>query len=227
MGLSEVSVFHSIERELKYASPMLFGGYDDAERLMARFGDPDSLGYEEAFPIDLLEISPLSDKFADDLTHRDFLGALMSLGIQRSLLGDIVPDGSKAYIFCMAHISDYIIENLSSVRHTSVSVKRISPEETSLKKTEMTAKIVQTASLRCDAVVSKVYSLSRNDSAELFQKGKVFVNGRMTENPSHILKERDTVTVRGFGRFTLSETKGTSRKGKLNIEILIGGTFSV
>ena len=220
MGLSEISVFHSVEKELRFASPCVFGGYDDAERCIIRFGNPDTLGYEEKFPIDLLEISPLAEKFADDLTHRDFLGALMSLGIERSLLGDIVLDGKKAYLLCMDHIADYIIENTVSVKHTSVSIKKADINDTVLKKKELTEKILQAASLRADAVISKMYNLSRNESSELFRQGKVFINGCVTENTAHFLKENDAVTVRGHGRFVIKESLGLSRKGKLNIKIM-------
>ena len=220
LGLSEVSVFHSIEKELRFASPLVFGGYDEAERSIVRFGDPGQLGYEESFPIDVLEIAPLAEKFSDELTHRDFLGALMSLGIERSLLGDIVLDGNKAYLFCLKHISEYITDNIVSVKHTSVSIRKVDINETNLKKKEMTEKLLQTPSLRCDAVISKVYNLSRSDSAEYFRQGKVFINGCVTESTSHILKESDSVTVRGLGRFVFSKSQGLSRKGKINISIL-------
>ena len=221
LGLSEVSIYHSMESKLRYASPTLFGGYEDAERGVVRFGNPETMGYDEDFPIDLLEIAPLALKFSDDLTHRDFLGALMSLGIERSLLGDIVQDGNKAYVFCLSRISEYIIENLISVKHTSVSVRKINVDEIGvLSRKEMSEKILQVVSLRCDAVISKVYNLSRNESTELFRRGKVFVNGCVVENTSYVLKEEDAVTVRGFGRFVYAQNIGLSRKEKVNIRIL-------
>lgn len=128
LSLAELSAFKYEESNLKYASPVIYGGYEEAERVLIRFGNKDELGYEEQFPIDILEITPLAEKFADDLTHRDFLGALMSLGIERELLGDIIVRGKKAYLFCLESISDYIIENLMSVKHTSVSVKKGNPK---------------------------------------------------------------------------------------------------
>ena len=158
------------------------------------------------------------DKFADDLTHRDFLGALMSLGIERSLLGDIIVTGKKAYIFCLERISDFIIENLVSVKHTSVSVRKAEVEDVrDIPKGFEKEKMIQVASERIDAVIAKVYNISRSAAMEYFAQKKVFVNGRQTENTSLALKQDDVVTVRGYGRFKLAEIVGTSRKGKLNI----------
>ena len=87
--MAELDAFHRMEQELFYAHPVLFGGSEEAERMVVRFGDPEDMGYEEAFPITLLKIEPLLQKYADALGHRDFLGALMNLGIERSTLGDI------------------------------------------------------------------------------------------------------------------------------------------
>ena len=220
LGLSELSVFRYDENNLRYASPSAYGGYDDAERMVVRFGDKDELGYEERFPIDVLEISPLAEKFADDLSHRDFLGALMSLGIERNLLGDIIVSGKKAYLFCLDRISDYIIENLISVRHTSVSVSHGDTKSVSeLKRSELKEKVIQVASPRCDAVIAKFYNMSRNDASECFRQGKVFINGRLTESTSVNLKDKDAVTVRGYGRFTIARTGELTKKGKINLLI--------
>ena len=207
LGMAELSSFYEEKRSLEYAKPTVFG-------------DPDALGYEEDFPIDILAIVPLADKFADDLTHRDFLGALMSLGIERSLLGDIIVTGKKAYLFCLNRISDFIIENLISVKHTSVSVRRAEADEIKeIPKGFEKEKLIQVPSERVDAVIAKVYNMSRSAALEYFAQKKVFVNGKQTENTSLSLKQDDIVTVRGFGRFKLAEVVGTSRKGKLNIKV--------
>ena len=220
LGMSELSLFYENERQFSYAGPDIFGGYDGAERVVIRFGKPEELGYEESFPIDILEISPISEKFADDLTHRDFLGALMSLGIERELLGDIIITGKKAYVFCLNRISDFIIENLASVKHTFVSLKKtVITEVEDMRGSFENEKTIQVSAERCDAVISKVYNLSRSAASECFRQKKVFVNGRVTENISHVLKIGDIVTVRGFGRFKLLRTAGVSRKGKVNLII--------
>ena len=146
----------------------------------------------------------------------------MSLGIERSLLGDIIVTGKKAYLFCLTRISDFIIENLISVKHTSVSVRKADAEEIKeIPKGFDKEKLIQVPSERVDAVIAKFYNMSRSAASEYFAQKKVFVNGKQTENTSLPLKQDDVVTVRGFGRFKLSEVVGTSRKGKLNIKVNI------
>ena len=82
---------------------------------------------------------------------------------------------------------------------------------------------VTVVSARIDAVISKVYNLSRTQSVELFRTGKIFLNGRICENNSCYLKGNDAVTVRGFGKFIYQGTERETRKGKLSVGILIFG----
>ena len=103
LNVNEQALFFEIERELSYAGCTLWGGTENSERRMLRFGDSDNLGYEEAFPIACVSVRPLMQKFADSLSHRDFLGSLMNLGIERSVLGDIYVKDKGAYILCDTH----------------------------------------------------------------------------------------------------------------------------
>ena len=89
LGLGEQDAFWQEEPKLKYAGYTLYGGCENADRVMVRFGNAEKFGYDVPFPIVCIHIRPLASKFADELTHRDFLGALMNLGIDRSTLGDI------------------------------------------------------------------------------------------------------------------------------------------
>ena len=97
----------------------LWGGNEDCERRMARFGSAEELGYEEDFPIAALRISPLSEKFSEDFSHRDFLGALMHLGIDRSTVGDIFLEGNpisrKKNIFLAQFAARVFAENSSKL----------------------------------------------------------------------------------------------------------------
>ena len=98
LGLSEQDIFWQEEGKLSHAGYRLEGGCQAADRVVARFGSPEELGYEVPFPIVCVHIRPLAQKFADDLSHRDFLGALMNLGIERSTIGDIKVGEREAYM---------------------------------------------------------------------------------------------------------------------------------
>ncbi len=220
LGLGEQEIFWREEPGLKYAGHTLYGGYEGADRIVVRFGDAAELGYEMPFPIVCLHIKPLMPKFADALTHRDFLGALMNLGIVRSTIGDIKVGEGEAYLFCLDSVSEFICENLEQIRHTHVKCT-VAQEFRELEQEEPELTRIQVASLRVDAVLSKVYNMSRDKSLELFRAGKVYVNGRLCENNARLLKAGETVNARGFGKFSLGDEARETRKGKLAVDVRV------
>ena len=220
LSMAEISDFHMAEKEFSHVPYELFGGYEMSERMIVRFGNEEILGYSENFPISILKISPLLNKFSDDLTHRDFLGAMMNLGIERDVIGDIIVDSPKAYVFVLNSISDFIIKNLTRIRHTSVMVEEVG-ELPEIKGRELGHETIQIPSERLDVIISKVYKLSREASISLFKEGRVFVNGRLCENNSKVIKASDIVTVRGFGKFIYNGYENMSRKGKINADVSV------
>lgn len=217
LSMNELAVLASLKKSLAYVPCGLWGGMEGCERQMARFGDPGPCGCEEPFPIACVKISPTSRKFADVLTHRDFLGALMNLGIERDTLGDVMVKENEGYVFCTQAIAPYVIESLTQVKRTAVGCA-ISPAPQG-ELFSLAAETVRVSSPRADAVIARAYHLSREDSLELFRTAKVFVNSALQENNSAQLRQGDVVSVRGFGRFVFRGVAGTSKKGKLNVAI--------
>ena len=195
-----------------------WGGYPQAERQMARFGSPQALSYAEPFPLSCIKVSPLRQQFADMLTHRDFLGAALSLGIQRTVLGDIVVWENSGYLFCSHAMSPFICEQLTQVKHTSVccSMPIGLPEGSGPLLTETEA---EAASLRLDALVAAVFSLSRSESAQLFCENRVSRNSRPIISGSADAQEGDLISVRGLGRFIYKGTRRETKKGRLRVII--------
>ena len=194
------------------------GGHEGAERVIVRFGDPESFGYEEPFPITILKIEPLLEKYADALTHRDFLGALVNLGIERRVLGDILIDGVTAYLLCRDQMADYICENLTKVNHTNVRCVKAESIPDTLQPKPVSRQI-QVSSVRLDAVIAHVYNLSRSQAQEIFRSQRVFVNGRLMENLTYEPKDGDMISVRHCGRFRYKGVERTTRKGKQSIRV--------
>lgn len=220
LGLSEQDVFWQTEGDLRYVVHAFWGGTESAERKVLRFGSPEDLGYEEEFPIVCVRIQPTAPKFAESLSHRDYLGALMNLGIERSTLGDIKTAEKEAYLFCLDSIAEYICTNLDKVRHTAVKCSMVE-QITEIPEDEPESMEVLLPSLRLDACLARVYNQSRNDILEQFRSGKVYVNGRLCENNSRTMKDGDVVNLRGFGKFIYSGINYETRKGKLNAQILL------
>lgn len=218
LGLPEQQVFYGVQRETAYAGYGMEGGSPLCERRMIRFGSPEILGYEEAYPIQCLKIEPLTPKFAEHLTHRDFLGAIMNLGIERSTVGDIFVEDKEAVVFCQDSIAKYLTENLEQIRRTRVKCfVSETPEQLCMPVTEQVS--LSVASVRIDTVIAKLYNIARSQSVELLKGGRVYINGRVTENSSYVLRDGDVVTVRGFGRFVYAGGQGETRKGKVRIVV--------
>ena len=218
LGLAEQSAFSEVLSAIRGIRYTAFGGAEGAERVIVRFGDPDTLGYEVPFPIVTLKIEPTSQKFADKLTHRDFLGAILNLGIERETLGDIVIRDNVGYLFAKEDIAPYIVDSLTRVKHTDVKLSYADEIfEGELYRTEPCQ--IQVSSERLDAVIAKALSLSRDDAQSLFAKHLVFVNGKCIESVSYTPKKNDVISVRGHGRMIYRGQVSLSKKGKLNVKL--------
>lgn len=218
LNAAEVSDVYAMERELDFVPWKLFGGTEGCERQMLRFGSEETLGYEEAFPISCVVIRPSAPKFAEELTHRDFLGALMNLGIERDVLGDIIVRDATGYVFCEDAMADYLEKNITQVRHTTMTTE-VTKECPAQAAPQFAEEEFVVSSNRCDTIVAKAYKLSRTQSVELFRAGKIFVNGRQYDRNSGILKAQDIVSVRGFGKFVFRGFLQETKKGRIRVGI--------
>ena len=206
----------SDERSVK-----MWGGAEGCERVMVRFGDPAQLGYEVDFPISLLKISPLNPKYCEALTHRDYLGAFMSLGIERDTIGDIIVKEKCGYAFVCDSIAGHICEELDSIKNTTVLCVKC--DETSgreaVPEPEFEECTLIVPSPRIDAVLSKLYNLSRSEARNLFTAGMVLLNGRSCGNESLTPKEEDVFAVRGNGKFIFDGVGEKTKKGNVMVRV--------
>ena len=218
LGLAEQAAFAEVSREIFGIEYVKFGGAEGAERVMIRFGSEGDLGYSMPFPISLIKVEPLSQKYAEKLSHRDFLGAIMNLGIERDTMGDIVIIDNVGYIFVKEDMATYIADSLTKVRRTDVKseVTETMPDG-ELYRTER--RNVQANGERLDALVAKVFSLSREEAQSLFKKRLVFADGREIDSTSYIPKPNEKISVRGHGRFIYVGPQSLTRKGKMNIAV--------
>jgi RNA-binding protein YlmH len=220
LTLAEQDILFRIGFDQILAPFTLSGGIDNAERQIAQFGNEELCGYSEKPPVDCISIMPLSQKFADILSHRDFLGALMALGVRRSVLGDIVLHENCGFLFCLDSISDFVVREFTQVKHTSVKCEIIS-ELPDIAITKPDISSINVASERLDAVIAAVYKISRGESQEIFSHGKVFVNSRMTENTSFQPDNGAVISVRGQGRFIYEGIEKETKKGRLFVNVRI------
>lgn len=213
--------YNAQSRRINGAELVVWGGWEDAERNMLCFL-PDYLDAElfvmqEQAGGDVLaciRVVPLNAKFADALSHRDYLGALMNLGIERAKIGDILADEQEAYVFAAADIAPYICQELLRIRHTSVRCTLVAPSACTVRpKFELLSGSI--ASERLDAVLAMVYHLPRGKAQQLVENECVSLGGRLALSAGVNLKAGERVSVRGFGKFVYEGVESTTRKGRL------------
>lgn len=192
-------------------------GVDGCERnILSIF--PDNMTEEEFnIPVSALHIS-FTSRF-EKLSHRDILGALMSIGIKREKIGDIIMDVDECFLLVYSDISYYIMLNLNKIKHAHVKADYIEFSKVSGKQDNFKEIASSVASMRLDSVLSCGYGESRNSIVHEITRGNVKVNWEEIMVPSHIINEGDTISVRGKGRIKIEKVDGTTRKGRIRIVI--------
>ena len=175
--------------------------------IMGFFTEP--LAAEE-FPIKIVKIRRKSKKFGQtDLSHRDYLGSLLGLGIDRGKVGDILVAEDTAVCFVAEEISPYITAVLAEETEQAEDIPQRQTE----------ARRLTVASMRLDAVASEAFHLARGKTQTLIHAEKAQVNWNIVTSTSHLLKEGDLVSLRGFGRFRVKEIGGRTKKDRIGLEI--------
>lgn len=217
LNLNELNILHTIPKNTLSCGYKTFGGYAYSERQMAAFL-PDAFCCDYNYPIRAVRIRPSAKKFAEELTHRDYLGAILNLGMERSKLGDILVVDDGAIVFAEQKMAPFICENLTRIRHTTVTVTEEDVSDISYTpKLEEIAGTV--ASVRLDTLLALAFGSSRSKLVALIEGGKVFVNGRLMTTNSYQIKEGDIVSVRGMGRFQYEGIRSQTKKGRYYVAI--------
>ena len=206
---------------------LMWGGWEDAERNVMMFL-PSYLEREAAVDaerespsvVGCVRIRPVNSKFADELTHRDYLGALMHLGIERDQIGDILTDkaSGESWVFVIRDMAQTICREVVRVKHTTVLCEEAAPAECTARP-EYTTEEGSVASERLDAILAFAHRLSRGKAQELVAAEQVFIDGRTAFSGGYDLKPGARVSVRGYGKFIYEGTSHTTRKGRLFVRI--------
>lgn len=204
--------------ELKnaYFLPLFCGGCENAERQMAFFL-PDYMDSAYFDPSEFINAVKITAKFSN-LSHRDYLGSLMGLGITRESIGDIIVGGETAYLFCQSSVSSFIELNLEKAGRYGVRAQIVSLSdvpEREIKKKEVSFSVM---SPRLDAVVGGMFSLSRTSASDFIREGLVTLNYTPCIKVDREVKCGDIISVRGKGKGEISEFGGQSRRGRTFIK---------
>ncbi len=196
-----------------------FGGNENCERRCACFF-PDYMEISEAdFPLAAIEIT-FNKKFSTEMSHRDYLGSILGLGIDRSKTGDILVFDGSALCYVKKEISDYIASNIEKVGRNSVKAKVVDISDIELPKLKTEEKSFTVASLRIDAVAGGAFNIARGKIQLLIEGEKTFLNFLPEISPSKTVGEGDMISVRGFGRFKILSVNGKTKKDRISITVL-------
>lgn len=151
------------------------------------------------------------------VSHRDFLGSILGLGLRREKLGDIIVDDSRARLVAAREVAGFIRVNLAKVGRTRVMLKEITREELSPPPPKIKEIRTTVPSMRLDAVAASAFGVSRSKMARDVSAQKVAVNWRLCTNQSAPVKEGDVISVRGKGRAKVAEVGGRTKKGRIAV----------
>lgn len=211
---SEQALAQRVLQSICFENYVFFGGSQNSERkvLGVFFDQPE----QSAFPVSAIEFKY---RACDKLTHRDFLGTLMSLGIERDTVGDILVENARTVVFVKSELKDYIESQIFKVG--GAGVKIVQPDIDNLPQGRGTDEMSLTvSSLRFDNIVAAVSGLSRDKTAKLILSGEATLNFAVNQNVSCQVKEGDTFTIRGKGKFKLDKILGVTKKGRRKISVI-------
>lgn len=208
-----INMVHSL-REINIKS---FGGYFGSERNIIGFSPSYREIEESDFPIVTMEILLNSFK-SNHISHRDYLGSILSLGIDRTKIGDILVLEEKAIVFIFEEVSNYLLNNLYKVKNTKVQTKIISLNEVAIPQPNIKEIYSTVSSLRADAILSSGFNLSRTKVVDLIKSEKALINGNIA-TPSSNVKNGDYLTLRGFGKIKLFKVNGRTKKDRISVVI--------
>lgn len=192
-----------------------FGGTSYAERTRAlinctnpRISEYHIVAYQIIYPKTL------------NISHRNILGTLMSLGVKRNLFGDIIVSEDNCYFLCCSEIAEYIEQEFTMINNQKIKLKKVSYQqlENNANDNKQTITVI-VPSLRLDVVVANGFNISRNKVVDSINAKEVFLNNKIVTKPDCEVKLNEIISYRGHGRLKLIEIGKVTKKNRLVISL--------
>jgi len=193
-----------------------WGGYEGAERKVMFFLPEWQEEIGDELPFGFLRASFYT---ANALSHRDFLGSLMGLGLTREKIGDILVTEKSADIAVMDSVAAFLMDNWTAAGRTALKVERISPHVLHIPQTKVRRIRATVMSLRLDSIAAEGFGMSRSKAADLINDGKVHLNHRLCQRTDAAVEAGSVISARGLGKFTVTNIEGVSKKGRTFVEL--------
>lgn len=197
-------------RRQGFSNVLFWGGYEGAERVWAGLFPAEDTAQPQAFPVRALR----AEWSSGALSHRDFLGAVLSLGVERRAVGDILVSDGSCVLFLDANILPFVLQNLDKVGGARVTCGET--DAAGVGRSDSFIPIEGTiASARLDCVVATLLHVSRGEAARVVESGRVSVDYEPCEKPARPVSDGAAVSVRGSGRFEILQIGPATKKGRL------------
>lgn len=220
MDMRQRSLAAAYLEQVRAERYVFYGGYDEAERCVLLFypdyWEEDDAKAPENVPICLIRAKKSP---ADTLSHRDYLGSLMGLGIQRECVGDILVTEEGAELLVLADMAEFILTHYEKAGRKRLRLSQEPLEHLHTAKEDSRTVRASVASLRLDGVLAAAFGLSRSEAATQIRKGLVYQNFRLSSKADHEVAAGDVLNIRGKGKAEITEIGGQSRKGRIFLEI--------
>ena len=223
LDLAQIELVQNYIDKLKIENYISYGGYEQSERkLFVIYPEKFNSTVVEKNLVSIVKIVriQLPDELKGKYAHRDYLGAVIKLGVKREKVGDIIVDNDGADIIVEKDISKFLLENLSGLTRFSkskITIEKIDNLRTVEVRREEREIIV--SSLRLDNVISELARCSRNKALDIINMERVFVNFQCETKKTKQIKTGDMVTIRGKGRFYIKELVGQTKSGRVIVKI--------
>ena len=225
LDIHQEGILEKVLKTIQYNNYIVYGGYENAERTMVILY-PEKL--ETVFTeghfdynniVQMLRIT-LPNEMRGKYSHRDYLGAVVKVGIKREKVGDIIVSLDGADIIVAKEIGAYLKDGLKELTRFSKSIFEIHKiEELNIVPPSIEYINIIIPSMRMDSIVSEIVRTSRSKAIELINAERVFINSELATKNAKALKEGDFITVRGKGKFKVSKILNSTKKGNLVVEI--------
>lgn len=188
------------------------GIFEECERRIISFNNI----YNMEYPIRVIKITNKSN--FSNLKHKDYLGGLLSLGIERNTIGDIVIRNESAYVPVVEDIYLYILNNLNKIGKSPVDVKLIEQFD-EIPKSEFEEFIINVSSLRLDSIIAKICNVSRSKAIDLIESSRILLNYSKVNDKSKEITDGSRLTIRGNGKYIIGNIVGETKSGKQKVQI--------
>lgn len=218
LGMYQIELVEKFLKKIKFNNYCLWGGYETAERKIL-------ILYPEKYTHEMIEKNikiiisiiriELSEHEKGKYTHRNYLGGIIKLGLERDKIGDILVNDKGADVIVLEESKKFLITELPMLKRfegsniTAESIENLKHVEPKIEEIKIIV-----PSLRLDNFVSDLARTSRNKAVDIIKSERVYLNGNLEIKTSRQIKKNDTITIRGKGRFIVKELSGTTRSGR-------------